>query len=108
MKIHNLLQLYLCILSEQETVCDDERKIMQCQCMSFSDTVDEDDDLYDFVEDEDNEGDDIYEDLMKRDEQSENVSHSSGIFNFFYWIKIDERFLKVCSFFLIINISDHL
>uniref|UniRef100_A0A1A8C6H2 Osteoclast-stimulating factor 1 n=1 Tax=Nothobranchius kadleci TaxID=1051664 RepID=A0A1A8C6H2_NOTKA len=37
----------------------------------IDDTVDEDDDLYDFVEDEDNEGDGIYEDLMKTDEQPE-------------------------------------
>uniref|UniRef100_A0A671U9N4 Osteoclast-stimulating factor 1 n=1 Tax=Sparus aurata TaxID=8175 RepID=A0A671U9N4_SPAAU len=39
--------------------------------MCFSDTVDEDDDLYDFVEDEENEGDEIYEDLMRTDEQPE-------------------------------------
>uniref|UniRef100_A0A3Q2PDR6 Osteoclast-stimulating factor 1 n=1 Tax=Fundulus heteroclitus TaxID=8078 RepID=A0A3Q2PDR6_FUNHE len=37
----------------------------------IDDTVDEDDDLYDFVEDEDNEGDEIYEDLMRTDEQPE-------------------------------------
>lgn len=42
--------------------------------MCFSDTVDEDDDLYDFVEDEENEGDEIYEDLMRTDEQPETVS----------------------------------
>uniref|UniRef100_A0A3Q3A6C4 Osteoclast-stimulating factor 1 n=1 Tax=Kryptolebias marmoratus TaxID=37003 RepID=A0A3Q3A6C4_KRYMA len=35
----------------------------------IDDTVDEDDDLYDFVEDEDNEGDEIYEDLMRIEEQ---------------------------------------
>lgn len=40
----------------------------------FSDTVEEDDDLYDFVEDEENEGDEIYEDLMRTDEQPETVS----------------------------------
>ena len=44
--------------------------------MSFSDTVDEDDDLYDFVEDEENEGDEIYEDLMRTDEPPETVSGS--------------------------------
>lgn len=40
----------------------------------ISDTVDEDDDLYDFVEDEENEGDEIYEDLMRTDEPPETVS----------------------------------
>ncbi|XP_015256340.1 PREDICTED: proto-oncogene vav isoform X2 [Cyprinodon variegatus] len=34
----------------------------------IDDTVDEDDDLYDFVEDEDNEGDEIYEDLMRTEQ----------------------------------------
>uniref|UniRef100_A0A8C4HKP7 Osteoclast-stimulating factor 1 n=1 Tax=Dicentrarchus labrax TaxID=13489 RepID=A0A8C4HKP7_DICLA len=33
--------------------------------------LDEDDDLYDFVEDEENEGDEIYEDLMRTDEPPE-------------------------------------
>lgn len=42
--------------------------------MFLSDTVDEDDDLYDFVEDEENEGDEIYEDLMRTDEAPETVS----------------------------------
>ncbi len=42
--------------------------------MCISDTVDEDDDLYDFVEDEENEGDEIYEDLMRTEEQPETVS----------------------------------
>ncbi|XP_032420014.1 proto-oncogene vav isoform X1 [Xiphophorus hellerii] len=37
----------------------------------IDDTVDEDDDLYDFVEDEDNEGDEIYEDLMRTEEPPE-------------------------------------
>ncbi|XP_037545754.1 proto-oncogene vav-like [Nematolebias whitei] len=37
----------------------------------IDDTVDEDEDLYDFVEDEDNEGDEIYEDLMRTDEPPE-------------------------------------
>uniref|UniRef100_A0A673ZQB0 Vav guanine nucleotide exchange factor 1 n=1 Tax=Salmo trutta TaxID=8032 RepID=A0A673ZQB0_SALTR len=36
-------------------------------------TVDEDDDLYDCVEDEENEGDEIYEDLMRADEPSETM-----------------------------------
>ena len=48
-----------------------------CVCvMCISDTVDEDDDLYDFVQDEENEGDEIYEDLMRTDEQPETVSGS--------------------------------
>lgn len=38
--------------------------------------MDEDDDLYDCVEDEENEGDEIYEDLMRTDEQAETVSAS--------------------------------
>lgn len=42
--------------------------------MCTSDTLDEDDDLYDFVEDEENEGDEIYEDLMRPDEQPGTVS----------------------------------
>lgn len=42
--------------------------------MCISDTVDEDDDLYDFVEDEENAGDEIYEDLMRTEEQPEAVS----------------------------------
>ncbi|XP_029901427.1 proto-oncogene vav [Myripristis murdjan] len=37
----------------------------------IDDTVDEDDDLYEFVEDEENEGDEIYEDLMRTDEPPE-------------------------------------
>lgn len=49
----------------------------------FSDTVDEDDDLYDFVEDEENEGDDIYEDLMRREEQPETVRGTQNSFCFF-------------------------
>lgn len=45
-----------------------------CVCVwCLSDTVDEDDDLYDFVEDEENKGDEIYEDLMRTDEQPEVV-----------------------------------
>lgn len=41
--------------------------------MFTSDTVDEDDDLYEFVEDEENIGDEIYEDLMRREEHPETV-----------------------------------
>ncbi|XP_029353751.1 proto-oncogene vav isoform X2 [Echeneis naucrates] len=44
----------------------------------IDDTVDEDDDLYDFVEDEEKEGDDIYEDLMRTDEQPE-AQQKTGI-----------------------------
>lgn len=42
--------------------------------MFVSDTVDEDDDLYDCVEDEEDEGDEIYEDLMRTEEPPETVS----------------------------------
>lgn len=42
--------------------------------LCISDTVDEDDDIYDFVEDEENKGDEIYEDLMRTDEHLETVS----------------------------------
>lgn len=49
-----------------------------CVCiLCISDTVDEDDDLYDFVEDEENIGDEIYEDLMRTDEQPEIVSQKT-------------------------------
>lgn len=44
--------------------------------MSISDTLDEDVDLYDFVEDEEDKGDDIYEDLMKTDEYPDRVSEA--------------------------------
>uniref|UniRef100_A0AAY4BER7 Vav guanine nucleotide exchange factor 1 n=1 Tax=Denticeps clupeoides TaxID=299321 RepID=A0AAY4BER7_9TELE len=44
--------------------------------LSLSDTVEEDDDLYDCVEDEEVEGDDIYEDLMKAEEPPETVRRS--------------------------------
>lgn len=49
----------------------------------ISDTVDEDDDLYDFVEDEENEGDEIYEDLMRTNEPPETVSqpHTTEMYN---------------------------
>lgn len=43
----------------------------------IDDTVDEDDDLYDFVEDEENEGDEIYEDLMRTDEPPETHQKTS-------------------------------
>uniref|UniRef100_A0A8K9XGQ4 Vav guanine nucleotide exchange factor 1 n=1 Tax=Oncorhynchus mykiss TaxID=8022 RepID=A0A8K9XGQ4_ONCMY len=46
-----------------------------CVCVE---TVDEDDDLYDCVEDEENEGDEIYEDLMRADEPSEMVREDNG------------------------------
>uniref|UniRef100_A0A669DDY1 Osteoclast-stimulating factor 1 n=1 Tax=Oreochromis niloticus TaxID=8128 RepID=A0A669DDY1_ORENI len=48
----------------------DNSKYFAC-VLCISDTVDEDDDLYDFVEDEENEGDEIYEDLMRADEPPE-------------------------------------
>uniref|UniRef100_A0A8C2WEG0 Osteoclast-stimulating factor 1 n=1 Tax=Cyclopterus lumpus TaxID=8103 RepID=A0A8C2WEG0_CYCLU len=51
------------------SACDFYTTTMCVMCVS--DTVDGDDDLYDFVEDEDNEGDEIYEDLMRTDEQPE-------------------------------------
>lgn len=44
--------------------------------MSISDTLDEDVDLYDFMEDEEDNGDEIYEDLMKTEEYPERVSGS--------------------------------
>lgn len=44
--------------------------------MLISDTLDEDVDLYDFVEDEEDLGDEIYEDLMKTDEHPERVSEA--------------------------------
>ncbi|CAN9510213.1 unnamed protein product [Ophioblennius macclurei] len=43
----------------------------------IDDTVDEDDDLYDFVEDDENEGDEIYEDLMRVDEPPETQQKTS-------------------------------
>uniref|UniRef100_A0A8C5CGA0 Vav guanine nucleotide exchange factor 1 n=1 Tax=Gadus morhua TaxID=8049 RepID=A0A8C5CGA0_GADMO len=43
-------------------------------CLSVClDTAEEDDDLYDFVEDDDNEGDEIYEDLMRTEQVPEKV-----------------------------------
>lgn len=58
----------------------DNSKYFAC-VLCISDTVDEDDDLYDFVEDEENEGDEIYEDLMRADEPPETVSGSHVTYN---------------------------
>ena len=44
-----------------------------CACVWISDTVEEDDDLYDYVEDDDDEGDEIYEDLMRTEQVPEAV-----------------------------------
>lgn len=51
--------------------CTPDDEIYSGLSDQIDDTVDEDDDLYDFVEDEENEGDEIYEDLMRTDEQPE-------------------------------------
>ncbi|XP_030270570.1 proto-oncogene vav isoform X3 [Sparus aurata] len=51
--------------------CSADEEIYSGLSDQIDDTVDEDDDLYDFVEDEENEGDEIYEDLMRTDEQPE-------------------------------------
>ncbi|XP_059189776.1 proto-oncogene vav-like isoform X3 [Centropristis striata] len=51
--------------------CTQDDEIYSGLSDKIDDTVDEDDDLYDFVEDEENEGDEIYEDLMRTDEQPE-------------------------------------
>uniref|UniRef100_A0A8D3DPG8 Osteoclast-stimulating factor 1 n=1 Tax=Scophthalmus maximus TaxID=52904 RepID=A0A8D3DPG8_SCOMX len=53
----------------EECAADDE--IYSGLSDQIDETVDEDEDLYDFVEDEENEGDEIYEDLMRRDEPPE-------------------------------------
>ncbi|XP_008314858.1 proto-oncogene vav isoform X2 [Cynoglossus semilaevis] len=53
----------------QECAPDDE--IYSGLSDQIDNTVDEDDDLYDFVDDEDNEGDEIYEDLMRTEEPPE-------------------------------------
>lgn len=57
-------------------------------CVCVSDTVDEDDDLYDFVEDEENKGDEIYEDLMRTEEPPESVGVQSvdGVKGHAHWI----------------------
>lgn len=59
-----------------------------CVCVCVSDTVDEDDDLYDFVEDEENKGDEIYEDLMRTEEPPESVGVQSvdGVKGHAHWI----------------------
>lgn len=49
--------------------------------MLISDTLDEDVDLYDFVEDEEDKGDEIYEDLMKTEEHPERVSEAHVTLN---------------------------
>uniref|UniRef100_A0A3P9C6A2 Osteoclast-stimulating factor 1 n=1 Tax=Maylandia zebra TaxID=106582 RepID=A0A3P9C6A2_9CICH len=59
----------------QKKAKGDNSKYFAC-VLCISDTVDEDDDLYDFVEDEENEGDEIYEDLMRTDEPPETVKNS--------------------------------
>uniref|UniRef100_A0AAQ5X882 Osteoclast-stimulating factor 1 n=1 Tax=Amphiprion ocellaris TaxID=80972 RepID=A0AAQ5X882_AMPOC len=51
--------------------CTPDDEIYSGLSDQIDDTVDEDDDLYDCVEDEENEGDEIYEDLMRTDEQPE-------------------------------------
>uniref|UniRef100_A0A8C4HLR4 Osteoclast-stimulating factor 1 n=1 Tax=Dicentrarchus labrax TaxID=13489 RepID=A0A8C4HLR4_DICLA len=51
--------------------CTPDDEIYSGLSDQIDDTVDEDDDLYDFVEDEENEGDEIYEDLMRTDEPPE-------------------------------------
>ncbi|XP_033943278.1 proto-oncogene vav-like isoform X2 [Pseudochaenichthys georgianus] len=51
--------------------CTPDDEIYSGLSDQIDDTVDEDDDLYDFVEDEENEGDEIYEDLMRTEEQPE-------------------------------------
>ncbi|XP_034741344.1 proto-oncogene vav-like isoform X1 [Etheostoma cragini] len=51
--------------------CTPDDEIYSGLSDKIDDTVDEDDDLYDCVEDEENEGDEIYEDLMRTDEQPE-------------------------------------
>uniref|UniRef100_A0A672Z579 Osteoclast-stimulating factor 1 n=1 Tax=Sphaeramia orbicularis TaxID=375764 RepID=A0A672Z579_9TELE len=51
--------------------CTPDEEIYSGLSDQIDDTVDEDDDLYDCVEDEENEGDEIYEDLMRTDEQPE-------------------------------------
>ncbi|XP_033986180.1 proto-oncogene vav-like isoform X2 [Trematomus bernacchii] len=51
--------------------CTPDDEIYSGLSDQIDETVDEDDDLYDFVEDEENEGDEIYEDLMRTEEQPE-------------------------------------
>lgn len=54
-----------------QEACTPDDEIYSGLSDQIDDTVDEDDDLYDFVEDEENEGDEIYEDLMRTDEPPE-------------------------------------
>lgn len=64
-----------------------------CVCiLCISDTVDEDDDLYDFVEDEENIGDEIYEDLMRTVEQPEIVSQKTCLSMSLVVAQIDKVF----------------
>uniref|UniRef100_A0A7N6BTS2 Osteoclast-stimulating factor 1 n=1 Tax=Anabas testudineus TaxID=64144 RepID=A0A7N6BTS2_ANATE len=65
---HIYISIYLYIF-----LSNAEQHVRHC-ALILHDTVDEDDDLYDFVEDEENEGDEIYEDLMRTDEPPETVS----------------------------------
>lgn len=58
--------------------CTPDDEIYSGLSDQIDDTVDEDDDLYDFVEDEENEGDEIYEDLMRTDEQPE-IQQKTGV-----------------------------
>ncbi|XP_062243821.1 proto-oncogene vav-like isoform X1 [Platichthys flesus] len=51
--------------------CSTDDEIYSGLSDKIDDTVDEDDDLYDCVEDEENEGDEIYEDLMRTEEPPE-------------------------------------
>ncbi|XP_074520214.1 proto-oncogene vav isoform X2 [Halichoeres trimaculatus] len=51
--------------------CTPDEEIYSGLSDLIDDTVDDDDDLYDFVEDEENEGDEIYEDLMRTEDQPE-------------------------------------
>ncbi|XP_022053958.1 proto-oncogene vav [Acanthochromis polyacanthus] len=59
--------------------CTPDDEIYSGLSDQIDDTVDEDDDLYDCVEDEENEGDEIYEDLMRTDEQPETQQQKTGI-----------------------------
>lgn len=80
--------------------------------LCFSDTVDEDDDLYDFVEDEENEGDEIYEDLMRTDEQPETVSalHSTLYLKpkaMFGLLDLDSGAVQKCKKSRVQSVADH-
>ncbi|KAF3852571.1 hypothetical protein F7725_005926 [Dissostichus mawsoni] len=58
--------------------CTPDDEIYSGLSDQIDETVDEDDDLYDFVEDEENEGDEIYEDLMRTEEQPE-IQQKTGV-----------------------------